>query len=284
MPSSRARSTSGARSASVPRSGWMAVWPPSGAADGPRAADVVGAGRERVVLALAVRWCRWGGSAGGRPRRSPCRPRPAADRASRRSRPRSGGRTRTRRRDGPARGRPTAAADRWSVRSAVDGDAGESGTRASSRAALRRTSSLQFWRRMAVTASATRCWAPPATSGSERLEEQGALLELGGDVFPGADLEPEVLAPGGEPVGPGLDHELVRARRRRRASSAAQLSLPVSTSGAVYHFSRPGPPAHPGGEQVVAVAEDAGPTPGWARRPRSWGRRRRPGWTAGPCR
>ena len=46
--------TSSVKSSSVPSSGWMAVWPPSADADGPRAAGVVGPGFEGVVAALAV--------------------------------------------------------------------------------------------------------------------------------------------------------------------------------------------------------------------------------------
>ena len=75
MSWSRAAWTRCSKSSIVPRLGSMAVWPAVGAADGPRAAGVVGAGLEGVVGPLAVAARRWGGWAAGRGRRSPWPPR-----------------------------------------------------------------------------------------------------------------------------------------------------------------------------------------------------------------
>ncbi len=54
MPSALAARTKARKSASVPRSGWTASWPPSADADGPGRPGVARLGVERVVASLAV--------------------------------------------------------------------------------------------------------------------------------------------------------------------------------------------------------------------------------------
>ena len=100
--------------------------------------------------------------------------------------------------------------------------------------------------------------APAGALGDEALEDPGSLFELGGHVLVGADLQPQLLAPGGEDVGPGLDDDLVGAD-----VAALELAHPDVVDrlrqGGAAPLPPPGPaPADASGEQVVAVAEDAG--------------------------
>ena len=64
-------STSARKSASLPSSGWIARWPPSADADGPRAAGIVRARRSACCSVPCAGSGRSDGSAAGRARRSP---------------------------------------------------------------------------------------------------------------------------------------------------------------------------------------------------------------------
>ncbi len=55
IPSSFVRATNASKSSNVPRSGWIASWPPGRGADGPGHARVVRSGHQGVVRALAER-------------------------------------------------------------------------------------------------------------------------------------------------------------------------------------------------------------------------------------
>ena len=101
-PSSAARRTNASKSASVPRPGWMASWPPSGdpiaqgepGSPGPRSASCWGPSGP---------WSRSGGPAGGRRRRSPSAAIASSRRAAVRSVPDFGARPGRRLDDGSLR-------------------------------------------------------------------------------------------------------------------------------------------------------------------------------------
>ena len=90
------------------------------------------------------------------------------------------------------------------------------------------------------------------------LEDEGALLELELDVLAGGVLDGDVVDPGGEPVGPGLDHELVQAQVGGLDRAGPQVVVDLG------HRRRPPlrltlrPPPHPRRQDVVPVAEDVG--------------------------
>ena len=192
---------------------------PSADADGPRAAGVVGAGAERVVGALAVG---------------------DADRVDRRQVDDVEAHLGDRRQALGRAGETALAAGEQLVPGAVAGPravdpqrawptvvTSASGTPATSSAtwssspAFSRTCSVQDVRRRAVTASSTRraARAPrPAASCSRRRAPSSSSSSTSS---PAAALISIVVAPGGEAVAPGLDHELVAADVGR-----AHLALP----------------------------------------------------------
>ena len=182
-----------------------------GRADGPRAADVVGPGVEGVVAALA------GGGADGVDRREVDHVEAHGGHGRQPARARRANPPSERGKNSyqllwRARSRSTQSS--WgddAVRSSEIGIPATSGTSASSSAALRRTSMLQLVRRML----STRFLDPAARGGGhlgcQRLEQQRALLELGADLDTGADLQPQLLAPG---------RRSGRSRPRRRTGGA----------------------------------------------------------------
>ena len=98
-------------------------------------------------------------------------------------------------------------------------------------------------------------WLQLRASG---LEDQRALLQLQLDVLAGAVLDRDVVDPGGEPVGPRLDHELVQAQVGRLDGAGPQVVVDLG------HRRRPPlgltlrPPPHASREDVVPVPEDVG--------------------------
>ena len=95
------------------------------------------------------------------------------------------------------------------------------------------------------------------------LEQQRPLRQLARQVvLAGADLARELVAPGGEHVGPGLDRELPAPdrvhREAARPAHATQVGIGAPHLG-LAEFALAGPAgAHDGAQQVVAVAEDVG--------------------------
>ncbi len=143
MSRRRASATMASKAASSPRSGCRAVWPPSTPADGPGAAGVVGTGLGAVVATLAV------GDPDGVDRRevddveAQLGQGRAAGPARRRSRPRSGGTSRTRTPNAPRTG----------------------STSTSTTGSRRATRERSGWRSAAATTSAPRAAATRARSG-----------------------------------------------------------------------------------------------------------------------
>ncbi len=186
----------------MPRSGWIASCPPSGAADRPGAPDVARLGALGVVPSLAVRLRRSGGSAAGRRRRS--RARRARGRPRRRppGRPTSAGRARTRRSRGHARARRR--------------------SRAWARCVRRRDGRPRRAAAAASRHSSTRAVA----------EERLALRELAGEIgLPGGDLAVVLVEPAGVAVDPRLDLEPIAARPRPRRTSPRSGRCRATTSG-----------------------------------------------------
>ena len=143
---------------------------------------------------------RWGGSAAGTPRRSPCRRPPGAGRRAPAARPRSGGTARTRRRPA-ARSRSThSGCGSVSTRSTGRGraqDGGHVGAEPGGHAdrlgtAVRRVAAASASRSCAVGAAASAtvpgCRRLGRQPGREALDEPGALLELDVDVLAGLGL------------------------------------------------------------------------------------------------
>jgi hypothetical protein len=97
---------------------------------------------------------------------------------------------------------------------------------------------------------------PVGDTGGQRLQDAGALLQLQVELVAHRGLDLHVVAPGGEPVPPRLDHHLVGAD-----VGGGQLALPAVVEQRAQRrllplgLARP-PPAHPGGQHIVAVFED----------------------------
>ena len=276
------------RSSIVPRSGWTASWPPVGVADRPGRAGIAGRGGQRVVAALAV------GQADRVDRRQVedveaelGQPRELALDA-RAGRPRSAGTARTRRRSGRAarstsiasggsqRDRAVALGSRSTAASSSSPSATSclavSGTpgRSSSRAARARSAPRS--RRIAVRARRA------------ASEQHDPLRQLAREVvLAGGDLARELVAPGAEHVGPGLDRVLASGPGRSTANSPAQRTPPRWASIRRISASRqrrsPGAAvADDRAQQLVAVAEDVGRDRRRGRRRSAWpgSARRRP--------
>ena len=100
----------------------------------------------------------------------------------------------------------------------------------------------------------------PVDPGEGAFQEAGPLLELDLHRLAGGELHGDLVAPGGDPVGPALDHELVGAELGRLddrlvavvAERAHQRRRPFPLAVA------PAAPADPGGQDVVPVPEDVG--------------------------
>src|SRR5690606_40608590 len=89
-------------------------------------------------------------------------------------------------------------------------------------------------------------------------EDAGALLELELDVVTCGRLYLDVVAPRGEPVAPRLDDHLVPADLGgREGAGPAIVDLRPERRRTPLGLAHPAP-AHPGGQQVVTVAEDVG--------------------------
>ena len=233
-------------------------------ADRPRRAGIAGRRRERVVGALAVR---------------------QADRVDRRqvedveaelgelgddllrrprSRPRSAGRARTRRRSAPARGRRRRASVRVHRRRAAAVGVALDGREAARGRARPRGSASSSRRLRERALDALAVGALRARAGG-LLEQHHALRQLAGEVLlAGVDLAPQLLAPGGERVGPGLDRPRVAAEPVDGRTSPAQRSPAIVRVDARASGSRP-TCCEPGAQErttarsdVVAVGEDVG--------------------------
>ena len=212
-PSAEASAHRASKSATVPRSGCTASWPPS---RGPIAQGLPGSSGPATGALLRPLRCGLPDGVdrrSGRPRRTRARPAAAAPGAPRRSRRRSAGRARTRRRRPRARGRrrpPGAVGRRQRRRGRVAASRApaSAGSRASAmRSACGRPSS------MAVSVRSTVPSGSPLSPGEGALEERPALGQLAREVLlAGGHLALQLVAPGGEPVDPGLDDELVPAQ------------------------------------------------------------------------
>ena len=236
---------------------------PSGAADRPGAAGVVGPARQ-VVRCPCGRDARWGGSAGGRGRRSPCRRRRGAGRR-RRAGCRGG-----RRRVGPPstveRGNSSYhALNRASAGSTVALRTGPAAT--GDRSAQRhmaavtstsfRTARASPSRSSAAAAARRRRSAPPASRGG-CVDQQRSLLAFDRDVDAGGQLLHRALAPRAVGVAPRLEPVLEDPEPVR-----VDLGLPAVVDERLHRQLGPrrgpaGPVAQRRGHPVVAVAEHVG--------------------------
>ena len=246
----------------VPSSAIDRVWPPSLAADGPRAARDRRAPRaERVVAALCGTCGRSGGRAAGTRRRSPSPRSRAVASPRRRDRPRCGGRTRTTHSNGRAAGRPTAAT------TSSGSDRSGSGTSATQRGDV-----LVEAGGHAFVERSDRCHGAGGHRSRHRragllvdplrqsFEQPRPLLEHGLEIgITDGGLDLGVVAPAWR-TGRSMPRSGARGAPISAATSVpAHRSRPGSTSrsGAVVHDLASGrPPPHPGRQHVVAVPVD----------------------------
>ena len=260
MPRLSASSRKATKSARVPSSGWIASWPPSAPPMAHGLPGSSGAGVEGVAPALAVgradrvdrRQVHDVEAHGGDGRQPLGRAGEAALAPGEQLVPGAG--------PGPLPVDPQARRVRWVVRSWGSGTPARSPARWSSRAASSLVRSLHVVLRSVAAASSTRSRSSFGTAVGELVEQVGADEQLDGEVgLAGRRPLGGVVAPGGEPVGPRLDHQLVGADRRgrRRCPRSGRCRRgPWATSS---RSAAPDPAqADPGGDLVVAVAEDVG--------------------------
>jgi len=100
---------------------------------------------------------------------------------------------------------------------------------------------------------------PVPQLGGGRLQQPGALLQLEGHVVADRDLDLDVVAPGGEPVPPGLDHQLVAADTVRLEHGLPMVLVHLPHGDGLPVPRLLGSPAQPGRQDVVAVGVDVRP-------------------------
>ena len=222
---------------------------------------------------------RWGGRAARRRRRSPCWPPPAGGRRRRPARSSlfrigvgAGEQLVPGADAGPFPVDPQRHGGSEAARSAGSGSSSRIATSAGSRAPDRRDSAGAWSLRSDCDGRRDPGPVGPGEPLGRLLEEAGAFLQLQLHRLAGAELDGDLVPPGGQAVGPPLDDELVGADLGRLEDR-----LEAVVAQGLHGRRRPfalgavaAPPADPGGQDVVPVAEDVGSDAAPAARPPPW--------------